>query len=208
MSEHNYIQQISDIKKIISERTKFNALSGVSGILAGTYALVGAFVAKQIIDRSEMMVYDNFTGRYFHQDVVKLYFIAAIVLIASISTGIYFSYIKAKKAGELLLNKVAVKIIRNFSIFLLTAFIVLLAVYAKNYFSMMAPLCLIFYGLALINVSSFIASEVYGLGLCIVVIGVFALFFPGNGLLFWSLGFGLMHIIYGTLMWYRYDRKQ
>lgn len=207
MSESEYIQQITDIKKIISARTKFNALSGISGILAGSYALIGAFIAYRIIYTSDTILYHDFSGAYFNTEIVKLFLVAAVVLVASLLTGFYFSYQKAKIKGEALFNVVAVKIIKNLLLFLFTAFVVLVAVYLKGQITLLAPLCLLFYGLALINVSSFIASEIYGLGLCIVVTGLISLFFPGMGLFFWAIGFGLMHIIYGFVMWYRYDRK-
>lgn len=207
MSDSEYIQQITDIKKIISARTKFNALSGLSGILAGSYALIGAFIAYRIIYTSDSVLYHDFSGAYFHPDIFKLFAVATIVLIASLTTGFYFSYRKAKNRGEALFNNVAIKIIQNLLLFLFTAFMVLVAVYLRGHITLLAPLCLLFYGLALINVSSFISSEIYGLGLCIVITGLVSLFFPGKGLLFWAVGFGIMHIVYGFVMWYRYDRK-
>jgi hypothetical protein len=206
MKENDYIQQITDIRKIIAERTKFNALSGLSGVLAGSYALIGAYIAYKIIYSSEIILYKEFSGRYFHPDILKLFIVAGIVLGASILTGLYFSYRKARAKGEILFNNVAIKIIKNFSLFLLTGFIILVAVYIKGALTLLAPLCLVFYGLALVHVSSFITSEIYGLGRLIIVIGLLSLFYPGYGLIFWAMGFGLMHIIYGILMWYRYER--
>jgi hypothetical protein len=38
------------------------------------------------------------------------------------------------------------------------------------------------------------------------MLGIINLWFPGKGIIFWSLGFGLLHIIYGFAMWWKYDR--
>lgn len=207
MSESEYIQQISDIRKIITERTKFKALSGISGILAGCYAIIGAWIAYRIIYNSNDILYSKFKAGYYSNDIGLLFLVAFIVLVASIATGIFFSWKKAKESGEKLFNKVAWKILGHFSIFMLSALVLLIATYLNGYYTLLAPICLLFYGLSLIHVSSFINSEVFGLGLSIVAIGLISLFFPGYGLLCWTLGFGLMHMIYGFMMWYKYDRN-
>ncbi|MCA4900498.1 MAG: hypothetical protein ING88_17115, partial [Cytophagales bacterium] len=49
-------------------------------------------------------------------------------------------------------------------------------------------------------------DEVRYLGYCELVVGVFAALFPGYGLYFWAVGFGLLHILYGSLMYTKYDR--
>ena len=68
-------------------------------------------------------------------------------------------------------------------------------------------LTLIFYGLALINASQFTYSDIKGLGLLECIIGLASLYFIGYSLLFWALGFGVAHIIYGIIMYWKYDRK-
>ena len=73
--------------------------------------------------------------------------------------------------------------------------------------ALVAPATLVFYGLALINASKFTLDEVRWLGLSELVVGLFAVFVPGHGLLCWSLGFGVLHIGYGTYMYLRYERR-
>jgi hypothetical protein len=64
---------------------------------------------------------------------------------------------------------------------------------------------LIFYGLALVNAGKFTYSEVFYLGLTEIITGLFAAVFPEYGILFWAFGFGLLHIIYGLLMYRKYE---
>ena len=75
-------------------------------------------------------------------------------------------------------------------------------------FGLIAPGCLIFYGLALVNASKYTLSEVRYLGYCQILLGVINCWFVGYGLYFWAVGFGLLHIIYGTVMWYKYERAK
>jgi hypothetical protein len=76
-----------------------------------------------------------------------------------------------------------------------------------EHFGLVAPVSLIFYGVALINSSKYTFGTVKYLGIGEVIIGLIAAYFPGNGLLFWALGFGVLHIIYGVFMYLKFDRK-
>ena len=66
---------------------------------------------------------------------------------------------------------------------------------------------LIFYGLALINSSKYTFFEIRYLGIAEIVLGLIASVFVSSGLILWAAGFGLLHIIYGIIMYYKYERK-
>ena len=70
-----------------------------------------------------------------------------------------------------------------------------------------APACLIFYGLALVNASKYTLTDIRYLGYCEILLGLINMFFIGYGLWFWAAGFGVLHIIYGIIMWQKYERK-
>jgi hypothetical protein len=71
---------------------------------------------------------------------------------------------------------------------------------------MVAPASLIFYGLSLVSASNFTFNAVKSLGLCQIVLGLISALYPGYGLYFWAIGFGVLHIIYGSVMYLKYDR--
>jgi hypothetical protein len=68
------------------------------------------------------------------------------------------------------------------------------------------PACLAFYGLALVNGGKYTLGEIRYLGYAELLLGCICLFFPGYGLYFWAAGFGVMHILYGIIMWNKYDK--
>ena len=70
----------------------------------------------------------------------------------------------------------------------------------------MAPATLIFYGLALVNASKFTFEEIRSLGIVQIILGLLASYFIEYGLLFWALGFGIMHIVYGIVMHLKYEK--
>ena len=87
---------------------------------------------------------------------------------------------------------------------MITGGILCLILLFNGYVGIIAPLTLIFYGLALVNASKYTLKEVRSLGIAEIILGLIATYFIGYGLLFWSVGFGLLHIIYGIIMKTRY----
>ena len=72
---------------------------------------------------------------------------------------------------------------------------------------LVAPATLIFYGLALVNCSKYTIGEIKYLGLLEIALGLISAIFVGKGLFFWAIGFGVLHIIYGTVMHFKYNKN-
>jgi len=70
-----------------------------------------------------------------------------------------------------------------------------------------APACLVFYGLGLVNGSKYTLSDIRYLGFFEILLGLINTQFIGYGLYFWAIGFGVLHIIYGFVMWWKYERN-
>jgi hypothetical protein len=89
---------------------------------------------------------------------------------------------------------------------LVTGGLLILIFLSRGYYGIITPSTLIFYGLSLISASNFTFSDVKYLGLLEIALGLIAACFPGYGLLFWAIGFGVLHIIYGSMMYLKYDK--
>ncbi len=199
----NYLQDIQDIRKMMDRSTQFLSLSGLAGIMAGIYALAGAYAAKQI--------YDHNYGNYITLEssaFKSIIGIAAAVLVLSVVTAYVLTARKAKKQGETVWNRTSKRLAANFMIPLATGGIFALILLKNGYAGLIAPVTLMFYGLACVNASKYTMRQVRYLGLTIIIIGLTATNFEGYGLEFWALGFGVCHILYGAIMYYKYDRNQ
>lgn len=206
MENEKYLQDIAEIKNMMNKSSQCLSLSGLSGVLAGIYALIGAILACKII------YVDTFSGDYYNlivsQNVIyKLITIAISVLFFSVITGIFFSVRKARKQNETIWNYASKRLLFNFAIPLLTGGFFILFIIEKEYLNLVAPLTLIFYGLACINASKYTLRDVRYLGITIIIIGLLSTWFINYGLFFWALGFGICHICYGLMMYIKYDRK-
>ena len=187
----------------MDKSSQFLSLSGLAGVMAGIYALAGAFVVKQITNRHRGLI--TLESHSFKLITV----VAAGVLLLSVGTAFILSSQKAKKDGEVIWNSTSKRLAANFMIPLCTGgifsiFLIRLHIYGE----VIAPITLIFYGLACVNASKYTLRDVRYLGLTNVIIGLVATYFIGYGLEFWALGFGVCHIVYGSVMYFKYDRKQ
>lgn len=206
MEEKDYLKDIQDIKMMMAQSSRFISLSGLSGVLAGIYSLIGAWLAYKTI-YFDTSTSDNFSNLIISEEAVyRLIIIAASVFLASLLTGVFLSFQKATKQKESLWNPVSKRLLINFAIPLATGGVLILYLIEKEQFELVAPLTLIFYGLACLNASKYTLGDVRYLGLTQIGLGLLSLWFIGYGLLFWALGFGVGHVVYGSIMYFRYDR--
>ncbi|MEP1033800.1 hypothetical protein [Ekhidna sp.] len=201
--KEKYIEDLKEIKDIMNRSSRFISLSGLSGIAAGVSALIGAYFAYQTVYFEQ-----NYLGyrRAFltTESLTQLLLIAIGTLILAIGTGVYFTTRQTRKQKQQIWDVQTKRLLINLLIPLATGGILCLMLLAKGYIGIVAPLTLVFYGLALINASKYTLNEIRSLGILEVILGLIAIQFIGYGLLFWSLGFGVLHIIYGIIMQLKY----
>lgn len=202
MDTNNYLQDLKDIKDLMNKSTQFISLSGLSGVLAGAYALIGAFVGHRLIQRNTE-TYVSVDSDLFRQLVI----VALAVLVASLITAYILTVNKARKIGEKVWNPSSKRLLINFFIPLVAGGIFGLLLFEKEYYDLIAPITLLFYGMACLNASKYTLRDVRYLGITEIILGLLAVAFSNYGLYFWALGFGICHILYGTVMHYKYDRK-
>ncbi len=205
MTDKEYLEEITEIKKIMNRSTRFISLSGMSGVLAGIYAIIGAIAANMLIS--------NYLNPESGISLLPISFmeymlvgIAILVLILSIITAFIFSYRKAKRSNEKLWDATSKRMLINFCLPLFSGGAFCIVLYQNGFIGLIAPSMLIFYGLACLIASKYTLSEIRYLGILNIIIGLISTQFIDYGLYFWAVGFGLAHIIYGILMYRKYDK--
>ena len=205
MSEKDYLQDITEIKNIMNKSSRFLSLSGLSGILAGIYALVGAYFARVLLLTAN---YDQYSYTLSETNIeYKIIGIALAVALLSIITGYILTRNKAKKQNVKIWDTTTKRLLFNFLVPLATGGIFGLIILSQGIFLYIAPVTLIFYGLALFSASKYTIGNVKYLGIAEIILGLFALYFIGYGFYFWVIGFGVFHIIYGAIMYFTLERE-
>ena len=211
MDNNTNIEDLKHIRNLMERSSKFLTLSGFSGIAAGIIALVGAAIAWFGIFRQGAVKYDEYMRALGNGSTMSIRLqmavLAALVLICAVGAAWYFSLRKAKHTGTRLWTSTARRTLYHFLIPLCAGGIFCIALVMHNNIQLLGSAMLIFYGLALINSAKFTVDEVHYLGLSEIALGILAGFFLNYGLLFWAVGFGVLHIVYGIHMYNKYDRK-
>jgi hypothetical protein len=204
------LNTLKDIRNLMESSTRFLSLSGLSGVFIGIIAIMGAVAAYYFLD----IGFDNsdYYRHISHGDVIEfpalLFFLwdAILVLVLSLAFGFFFTYSNAKKKNQAIWSPAAKNFLIHLFVPLFVGGIFCLALVYHHLIYLIAPSMLIFYGLALINASKYTLSMVKYLGLFEVILGLISAFMIGYGILFWALGFGVLHIIYGILMYNKYEK--
>lgn len=205
--QQDYIRDIAEMRSMMERSSKFLSLSGLAGVMAGIYALTGAFIAYRFFYfNPDQIVYSTLQPGSLSSNLLQVIFLALVILILAIGTAIFLSYKKATKRGEKFWNPIARRLLINMAVPLLAGGLLILILIFKGFIGFIAPFTLLFYGLALYNAGKFTYEEVKSLGLIQIGLGLVSSYYVGYGLLFWALGFGVVHIIYGIYMHYRYER--
>ena len=219
MNKIDPVEDLAEIRKMMEGSSKFISLSGLSGVFAGLTALIGSAVAWMVIqDFNKRFLHYNFAGsineEYKRLDNI-LFLIALGILIGALGFGLLFTYLKARRNNQKLVSPVAFRLMRSLMTPLGFGGLFIIGLYSVGYYELIAPATLIFYGMSLMNASKYVQVELKYLALCEMALGVIAIFalkadFDIRSTLqigIWALGFGVLHIIYGLIMWNKYDRK-
>ena len=204
--KQDYVRDLAEIRSMMERSSKFLSLSGWAGVMAGIYALAGAFVAYKVLSFQPGAIPNGNVNENSSPGLLNLFLLALAVLLLAVGTAIFLSHNKAKKRGEKIWNATSRRLLANMAVPLAAGGLLALLFFAKNLTGFVAPLTLIFYGLALFNAGRFTYEELRVLGLIQIGLGLIGAWLVEYGLLCWAIGFGVFHIVYGIYIHFKYER--
>lgn len=214
-SEHqaDSLQALRDIRGIMERSSRFLSLSGWSGVWAGSTALVAAAVAwRMVLQYREQYAAGDYhvvqrTGMFRDPLILQFLALALLTFLVALAGGFYFTWRKVRLQGQPLWNRASRQMVLQIAIPMLAGGIFCLAFLAHGTVEFIVPACLTFYGLALVNGSKYTLDDIRYLGMLEIGLGCAAFFFPRYGIGFMAAGFGVLHILYGIIMWNKYDKQ-
>jgi hypothetical protein len=199
------LETLRDIRRMMERSSRFISLSGLSGVSAGIFALAGAWIARGWI-AEYINTPDAFPAETRDAFELKMVFLALGTLLAALITSTWFTWRKARKNQLPVWDHASKKLAINMAIPLAAGGFFVLGLLDHTGWNYVAPACLVFYGLALVNASKYTLTDIRYLGLIEIALGCINMYYPHLGLYFWALGFGVLHIVYGLIMWWKYER--
>ncbi len=204
MDSKNYQEDLTHIRSMMERSSRFISLSGLSGVFAGLIALIGAIYVYFVFQREGISYFDG-DRNVFNISVVKeLVMIGTVILILALLSGYYFTSRKSKKQNVKIWDATTKKLLITFTLPLVVGGVFCIGLLYHHLFVLIAPATLIFYGLALVNAERYTLTDVKYLGYLEIILGLISFFILGWGLVFWAIGFGVLHIVYGIVMYRKY----
>ena len=197
-------EDLVHIRSMMERSSRFISLSGLSGVFAGLSALLGGVYVYQLFKANGIEYFEDNHQLYSTSLITELILTAFVILFFALAFGIFFTVRKSKKLNLPIWTSAIKNMLFNLAIPLIAGAVFCFALVYHQMFILVAPSTLIFYGLALLNAEKYTYSDIKYLGFSEVILGSIALFFVGYGLVFWILGFGILHIFYGLLLFKKY----
>lgn len=212
MKKKEALDTLHDIKDLMERSSKFLSISGLSTVLTGIYACIGSALAYCVLTKQ------GFMNSWYNIPLLntsiqpRLYvicIIALVVLILSLLTVFTMSYRKAKKVNRnIITDKSVHRLLWNFFLPLFTGGVLCVSLLWQHYYGLTSSVMLIFYGLSLVNCAKYTYSDVRYLGYAEIILGLMDSFAVGHALLFWVIGFGILHILGGVYFYYKVECPQ
>ena len=202
------LEALRDIKRMMERSSRFISLSGLSGMSAGICALAGAWIARGWMRAYHKDYVAHFgyreEGAHFLRE--RLLLLAIGVLAAALASSTWFTWRRARRNRLPVWDHTSKKLMINIAIPMIAGGLFVLGLYFRSEWDVVAPACLVFYGLALVNASKYTLTDIRYLGIFEIVLGCINLYYAQWGIYFWAIGFGALHIVYGLIMWWKYER--
>jgi hypothetical protein len=202
---------LKHIRQMMEESSKFLSLSGLSGVAVGAFALIGAAIAYFFVLEQGVVKYDEYV-RVIKGDAalnirISLIFLAAFVFIGALGSAWIISLYKSRKEGVGFWTPSAKKMVSSLFTVLFIGGVLSLIFLFHGYVKIIASIMLVFYGLGLLNCAKYSKHDLKLLAYTEIGIGIIAAILVNYGLLLWTIGFGIVHIVYGVSMYFKYERE-
>lgn len=204
MESKNYHEDLSHIRSMMERSSRFISLSGLSGVVAGLAAIIGAVYVFFVFQREGIDYFDGDRNVFGKRLVQELVVIGAVILVVAILSGYIFTANKSKKKGLKIWDATTKRLLVTFAVPLVAGGLFCLILLYHHLFVLVAPATLIFYGLALVSAERYTLTDIKYLGYCQIVLGLLSFLFLGWGVVAWTVGFGVLHIVYGLIMHKKY----
>jgi hypothetical protein len=209
MEDSRSFKDLQEIKNLMERSSRFLSLSGLSGVSAGIVAILGAFTIYGLLNFGQLL-YDeqlHILGSSVRRNVTGLLLlVASLTFIFALVSALYFSHRKAKKNNIKFWDHTIKRLLVHLFIPLIAGGFFTLILIFRSDITLVASAMLTFYGLALVNAGKYTFGEIHYLGILEIILGLLAGIFTNFGLIFWTIGFGILHIVYGFIMYIRYER--
>ncbi len=209
--QQEQLDSIKAIRSMMERSSRFLSLSGLSGVIVGLMAIAGVIIAYAFLglDINQPGYYNkmlNIDGSLNYSVFRFLLTELFLLLIIALATAIFLSMRKASAKSVAIWDATAKRLVINFAVTLLTGALFCVILLHHSYINLIIPSTILFYGLAIYNASKYTLHDIRSLGIIEILLGLAAAYYVDYALLFWGIGFGVLHIVYGLYIYFKYEK--
>lgn len=209
--QQEQLESIKAIRSMMERSSRFLSLSGLSGVIVGLMAIAGVITAYTFLglDIDEPGYYNKMlnTDGTLNSSVFSFLLIELLLLlIIALATAIFLSIGKATAKAIPIWDATSKRLVINFAVPLLTGALFCVILLHHGYINLIIPSTILFYGLVIYISSNYTLHDIRSLGLINIGLGLVAAYFVDYALLFWGFGFGVLHIVYGLYIYFKYEK--
>lgn len=205
------LDSLREIRNLMERSSRYLPLSGIAGIIIGLVSLASIAWLYQYLGLGvspnpyyELLLAEN--GSLDAENARFFLLLFGSVFLVSLGVEIYLAERNAKKKGIPAWDATAKRFLVNLFIPMLAGGLFCLVLASQGQVQLILPATLIFYGMGLFTASRYTIEDIRYLGIVELTLGLLASFYPALGLLFWAIGFGVLHIIYGIIIYFKYEK--
>ncbi len=188
---------------MMEQSSRFISLSGLAGVCAGIFSLIASAYVYNLLG-GYTVDFDALSISAQKSLFKEIAQIALDTLVLSFVAAAYFTTRKSKAQGLRIWTRATNQMLLHMGVAVLAGGVVCLAFYVNHTLYYIAPASILFYGLGLLSASQSTYGDIKYLGMLDVLIGLIAFFDYENSLLYWMMAFGVLHIVYGLIMYKKY----
>ncbi|MFN5423315.1 MAG: hypothetical protein ACK5AO_08615 [bacterium] len=210
-NQQEQLDAIKDIRNIMERSTRFLSLSGLSGAFVGLLSLLAVTIIYWLFDLNSANTpyytgISTVDGLLDWPSIVAYFMVFGCVFLLSIVIVFLMAILNAKRQGLVVWNETAKRFLINMAIPLAIGGIYIAVLLYHGQIALILPSTIIFYGISLLNASKYSMEDIRLLAILELLIGLVASFFVVYGLLFWALGFGVLNIVFGLRVYFKYEK--
>ncbi|MFZ1704501.1 MAG: hypothetical protein WAT79_09135 [Saprospiraceae bacterium] len=194
-------QDLKHIRSMMEKSSTFHSLSSLSGISAGIIGLITYYLIQMILDKNSIDYMMGKSTVYPTEVLTQLIGLACLSFFVALLSTFWFTFKKSQSAGITLWSSSTKNVLKSSALPIIIGGLFCLLMLFHQLVYLIAPCMLIFYGLALISSAKYTIKAVLYLGVCQCLLGLLGAFYIPYGLVFWGIGFGLLHILYGAYLY-------
>lgn len=203
MENKEALDTLNEIKDLMAKSSKFGSVSGGSVLIIGLLASIVAAGAWLLLlpHIGAAWLPERYSGMLINSPQRTLIASAVAVGLLAVSMAVvsFGTYRKiVRRQGRFVFDQTVRRPLAHFCVPMAAGGALCLALLLQGHYGLTSSMMLVFYGLSLLNSSHYTLKPIAWLGYAELALGIADCYIVTHAILFWWLGFGLMHILLGV----------